>query len=111
MPMTPFTTLLLRVVLRSRRVVTAGFVLLFRITTFLILIFPTQVRSGCKSIHNVLNTGDNAEILLALHQPKTITSNHDVDDCNGNTWMSAMTTSVCQSCNALMRPLIVCVFA
>jgi len=38
-----------------------------------------------KSIRDVLNTGDNAEILLVLHQPKAMTSNHDVDDCNCNT--------------------------
>jgi hypothetical protein len=36
------------------------------------------------SIHGVLNTGDNAEILLALHQPETMTSNHAVDDCKCN---------------------------
>ncbi|KAF8812425.1 hypothetical protein BYT27DRAFT_7182862 [Phlegmacium glaucopus] len=35
-----------------------------------------------KSIRDVLNTGDNANILLALHNHPVPTTNHEVEECN-----------------------------
>lgn len=35
-----------------------------------------------KSIRDVLNTGDNANILLALHHPRVPTINHEVEECS-----------------------------